>query len=158
MSLFGDLNEVKILGNMTADPELRYTSNGTPVLNTSVATNRRYKAGDDWKEETEFHNIVLFGNLADAVSQRAHKGTRVMVQGRLRTSIWEDNTTGKKNYKTEVIADDLFLIDRYERGPMDNNGGGQQGAGNNAGGGSNSKPSPQKSGGDDVIDPDDLPF
>jgi single-strand DNA-binding protein len=159
MSLFGDLNEVKVLGNMTNDPELRYTSSGTPVVNFSVATNRNYKQGDEWKEEVQFHNIVVFGNLASSFAQRASKGTRVLLEGRLRTSSWEGND-GKKNYKTEIIANDLFLIDRYEKGksadlpdPKVTEGSPQGPTGGNS---SSSSSSSSKK--DDVIDPDDLPF
>jgi single-strand DNA-binding protein len=158
MSLFGDLNEVKVLGNMTNDPELRYTSSGTPVVNFSVATNRNYKQGDEWKEEVQYHNIVAFGNLASNFAQRASKGTRVMVQGRLRTSSWEGND-GKKNYKTEIISDDIFLIDRYEKGksadlPDPKVSDGSAPTASKRGGGQ----SQTKGSDDDVIDPDDLPF
>ena len=75
MSLFGDINKVEIMGNLTQDPELRFTPNGSAVASFSVATNRRYKQGDEYKDETTFHNIVVWGNLAQALSQRAKKGT-----------------------------------------------------------------------------------
>ncbi|MFW5703204.1 MAG: single-stranded DNA-binding protein [Candidatus Dojkabacteria bacterium] len=162
MSLFGDLNQVKLLGNMTQDVELRYTSNSTPVANFSIATNRRFKQNDQWQDATDFHNIVVFGNLADQLGKRAKKGTRILVEGRLQTRSWEGND-GKKNYRTEVIADDVYLIDRYEKGKSDelpeNNyvsEGGSAAASNNAPAGSSA---PQtKSGGEEDIDPDDLPF
>lgn len=162
MSLFGDLNEVKILGNMTSDPELRYTNNGTPVASFSIATNRRFKQGDEWKDQSEFHNIVVWSNLAQQLTQRAKKGTRVMVLGRLQTRSWEGQD-GKKNYRTEVIADDVFLIDRYERGKSDELPAPQSvqdnapasGSKPSSGGGKAKAPAaPQV----DEIDPDDLPF
>jgi single-strand DNA-binding protein len=178
MSLFGDLNEVKIMGNITGEPELRFTASGTPVANFSVATNRRFKQGEEWKDETEFHNVVVWGSLAQQLTQRSKKGTRVMVIGRLQTRSWEGQD-GRKNYKTEVVADDAFLIDRYEKGKSEDLPVAVATSGANGTGGSNSshsssapmgqqsdpgyaagpsaspaKAAPQ----DDVIDPDDLPF
>lgn len=166
MSLFGDLNEVKLLGNITAEPELRFTNSGTPVANFSVATNRSYKSGEEWKDETEFSNIVLFGKQAQQFVPRVSKGTRVMVSGRLQTRSWEGQD-GKKNYRTEIIADDVMLLDRYERGKVDSateptggSQGGNSGSAAAAGAGASSAASSNTggSGGDDVIDPDDLPF
>ena len=166
MSLFGDINKVEIMGNVTQDPELRYTSSGTPVCNISVATNRSYKQGEEWKDETEFHNIVIWGNLAQGVAQRASKGTRLLVTGRLQTRNWEGQD-GKKNYRTELIAEDVFLIDRYEKGKSEDLP--EPKVTNNAPGdlsnSENPSSSPKSSGSsssnnnsDDIIDPDDLPF
>lgn len=169
MSLFGDINEVRIMGNLTSDPELRYTANGTPVANFSVATNRRYKVGEEWKDEVEYHNVVIFGNLADSFGKRTHKGTRVQIVGRLRTSSW-DGQDGQKKYKTEIIADDAFLIDRYEKGRNDElaspeyaqDTGGEEVPMNQqpAPGGTPPQNNTSKSGAkrEDIIDPDDLPF
>lgn len=165
MSLFGDLNEVKLLGNMTQDVELRFTNNGNAVGNFSVATNRRFKQGDEWKDASEFHNIVVWGNLAQGLAQRAKKGTRVLVTGRLQTRSW-DGQDGQKKYKTEVVADDVYLIDRYEKGKSADLPDAQVSSGSPEGMGDmpmeespKSAPSkPSKSGSDDMIDPDDLPF
>lgn len=172
MSLFGDLNEVKILGNMTSDPELRFTGNGTPVASFSVATNRRFKQGEEWKDQSEFHNVVVWSNLAQQLAQRAKKGTRIMVLGRLQTRSW-DGQDGQKKYRTEIVADDVFLIDRYEKGksgdlPMPqatngqggsfNGGSANSGKSGSAAAGSASSASSAASGQVDEIDPDDLPF
>lgn len=162
MSLFGDLNQVKLLGNITQDIELRYTSNSTPVANFSVATNRRFKQNDQWQDATDFHNVVVFGNLADQLGKRAKKGTRVLVEGRLQTRSWEGND-GKKNYRTEVIADDVYLIDRFEKGKSDeladptyiSGDAGQPGA---EAGSQSSKPNKPSKADEETIDPDDLPF
>ncbi len=172
MSLFGDLNEVKIMGNITGEPELRFTASGTPVANFSVATNRRFKQGEEWKDETEFHNVVVWGSLAQQLTQRSKKGTRVMVIGRLQTRSWEGQD-GRKNYKTEVVADDAFLIDRYEKGKSEDlpaavatsGAGSRDAAAGNSGQPANAGYSPSASTStvkpmqqDDAIDPDDLPF
>lgn len=157
MGVFGDINEVKVIGNITQDIEVKKTSNGNAVTNFGVATNRNYRVGEEWKEETTFHNIVVWGNDAGQLEQRAKKGTRVYIQGRLQTRKWEDKD-GKTNYKTEVVADKIILLDRYERGQM--SGGGNSGGNySNQGNSDNSFGSSQeKSKTEDTINPDDLPF
>lgn len=160
MAVFGDLNEAQVIGNITQDIEVRYTTGGSAVANFSVATNRSYRkqGSDEWQEEVAFHNIVVWGNDAESLSQRASKGTRVYIKGRLQTRSWEDQD-GKKNYRTEIIAEKIILLDRYERGSSE--------GGNKFEGGSKSAPSPKQDGGSkkksqessgDEIDPDDLPF
>lgn len=115
MAVFGDLNQVELIGNITQDIEVKSTSNGNSVTNFSMATNRSYKVNEEWKDETAFHNIVVWGNDADYLAQKARKGTRIFVSGRLQTRKWEDND-GKTNYRTEIIANRVILLDRYERG------------------------------------------
>ncbi|MDD3648060.1 MAG: single-stranded DNA-binding protein [Candidatus Dojkabacteria bacterium] len=159
--MFGDINKVEIMGNMTRDPELRTTNSGTPVCSFSVATNRRYQQNEEWKEEVEFHNVVLWGQRAEFFTQRAKKGTRVYVEGRLQTRSWEGEN-GNKNYRTEIIALRVLLIDRYERGE------GYEGStvGNSENSASvpsskpadNRKPKAKQPSDDEKIDPDDLPF
>lgn len=110
---FNDINKVQLLGNITRDPDLKYTPSGTAVLNFSVATSRSYKSGDEWKEQVEFTNVVLWRN-AESAASRIRKGTRVLVDGRLQTQSWEKD--GVKKYRTEVVADNVLLIARYEDG------------------------------------------
>lgn len=159
MGVFGDLNEVKLIGNITQDLNLRHTTTGTSVTSFGLATNRSYKQGDDWKEEVSFHNIVVWGNDAEYLSQKARKGTRIFVSGRLQTRSWEDQE-GKKNYKTEVIADKIILLDRYEKG---NDEGAKSENSYNSPKPSTKNQSTKKetSSIDDIeetINPDDLPF
>lgn len=145
MPLFGDINKVELLGNLTQDVELRFTPNGAAVASVSMATNRRYKQGEEYKDEVTFHNVVIWGNLAQGFAQRAKKGTRVLITGRIQTRSWDGND-GQKKYKTEIVAEDAILIDRYEKGKMDSasgftgNAGGGSGmggfSGGNSGGGS----------------------
>lgn len=167
--MFGDLNEVKLIGNITNDLQVKYLPNGSAVINFGLATNRRYKstATNEWKDDTTFHNLVLFGNQAESISQRARKGTRIFASGRLQTRSWQDKD-GKNNYKTEVVIDRIILLDRYERGSMQGEGSGYSKPyeGQSAGAPpaeefeeQESKPSKKKkSQADNVIDPDDLPF
>lgn len=152
MGVFGDLNEVRLIGNITQDPSLRHTNSGTAVTSFGLATNRSYKQGDEWKEEVSFHNIVVWGNDADYLTQKAHKGTRVFVSGRLQTRSWEDQE-GKKNYKTEVIADKIILLDRYDKGGENANTGYSTKSED-----SMSKKTTIENDEVDVINPDDLPF
>jgi single-strand DNA-binding protein len=119
--MFGDLNEVTILGNITKDPDLRFTPSGAAVVSFSVATNRRYKKGEEWVDEPSFHNVVVWNN-AESLAQRIRKGTRILVQGRLQTRSW-DGQDGKKQYKTEVVSEKVILVSRFE-GENDAAGGG----------------------------------
>lgn len=98
------INKVLIYGNLTRDPELRALPSGQNVCNFSVATNRVYKDRDGKKvEDTEFHNIVVFGNQASSVSQHLKKGSGAYIEGRLQTRSWEKD--GAKQYRTEIVAD-----------------------------------------------------
>jgi single-strand DNA-binding protein len=105
-----DFNKVIILGNMTRDPEMRYTPNGKAVCSFSVATNRRWTGADgNAQESTEFHNIVTWGKLAETASQILTKGRQVLVEGRLQTRNWEGQD-GVKRYKTEIIAENFSAV------------------------------------------------
>lgn len=103
------VNQVSLLGNLTRDPELRYTPTGTPVINFSIATNRSYKEGDEWKETADFHNVVFWNKPAEIISQFVSKGNKLYIQGRLQTRKWEDKE-GNKKYTTEVIGRDFVLL------------------------------------------------
>src|SRR4051794_8679476 len=97
------LNKAMLFGNLTRDPELRAMPSGMNVANFSVATNRIYKDRDGKKQEqTDFHNVVVFGKTADSVSTYLKKGSSVYIEGRMQTRSWEQN--GEKKYRTEVIA------------------------------------------------------
>lgn len=103
------LNKVLLLGNVGKDPEIRETGNGTQVMNFSIATPRSFKdASGEWKEETDWHDIVLWkpGRLSEFLA----KGSKIYVEGRLQTRSWEDQN-GVKKYRTEVVvnAGDVIL-------------------------------------------------
>src|SRR3990167_5923847 len=107
-----DLNKVMIIGNLTRDPELRYTPNGQAVVGMGVATNRSWtdQAGEK-KDEVEFHDVVVWGKLAEICSQILAKGRRVYFEGRLQTRSWEAQD-GAKRQKTEIIASDMIVLDK----------------------------------------------
>jgi single-strand DNA-binding protein len=106
------MNKVFLLGNLGADPELRYTANGTAVLNLRLATNETWLDKEGKKQErVEWHSIVIWGNRAEALSKILAKGACIVVEGGLRTSSYEGKD-GVKRYKTEVYARDVALTPR----------------------------------------------
>ena len=106
-----DLNKVMVIGNIVRDPEMRTTPNGRNVTSFSVATNRVWKDANDQKQtKAEFHNIVAWGRLAEITSQYLKKGAKTYVEGRLETRSWDD-PNGIKRYKTEIIADNMIMLD-----------------------------------------------
>jgi single-strand DNA-binding protein len=103
------LNKAFIVGRLTRDPESRTTPNGARVTSISVATNRTFKDKDgNRQEQVEFHNIVIWGRLAEIASQYLVKGQEVMIEGRIQTRSW-DGQDGVKKYRTEIIAESLQL-------------------------------------------------
>jgi single-strand DNA-binding protein len=145
------LNKALLYGNLTRDPELRSLPSGMNVVNFSIATNRVFRDRDGKKQEqTDFHNVVVFGRQADTVSQYLKKGSPVFVEGRMQTRSWEKE--GQKMYRTEVVAD------RVQFGP--------RGAGGGGGGNRSHDAQPEDDGGSsagidypkDDINPDDIPF
>ncbi|MBU6414944.1 single-stranded DNA-binding protein [Patescibacteria group bacterium] len=103
-----NFNKIIIIGNLTRDPELRQTPNGTPVASFSIATNRMFtdKAGQKQKT-TEFHNVVAWSKLGELVGQYLKKGQMALVEGRLQTRSWDDKTSGQKRYRTEIVAENV---------------------------------------------------
>lgn len=106
------LNRATIIGNVTRDPEVKTTTQGASVTTFSVATNLRWTTqGGEKKESTEFHNIVAWRRLAEICGQYLKKGSKVYVEGRLQTRSWDD-AQGAKHWRTEIIADNLIMLDR----------------------------------------------
>ncbi|PIQ79195.1 single-stranded DNA-binding protein [Candidatus Peregrinibacteria bacterium CG11_big_fil_rev_8_21_14_0_20_41_10] len=105
------LNRAQLIGNITRDPEMRTTPNGTAVTSFSVATNFSWTDKNGQKQDkVEFHNIVAWARLAEIIHQYAHKGTKVFVEGRIETRDWEGED-GVKRYRTEIIADNFIILD-----------------------------------------------
>ena len=106
------LNRVQLIGNLVRDPEVRNTSGGRAVVNFSVATGRKWTdASGQTQEQTEFHNIVVFGKLAEICAQYLRKGSKVYVDGRLQTHNWEGED-GVKRYRTETILENMIMLDK----------------------------------------------
>ncbi|MBI3577211.1 single-stranded DNA-binding protein [Candidatus Gottesmanbacteria bacterium] len=105
------LNRVQLIGNLTRDPELRYTPNGAAVCTIGLATNRAWTTeSGERKEETEFHRVVAWNKLAELCSQLLTKGRKVYVEGRLRTTTWQAQD-GAQRSTTEIVIDDMILLD-----------------------------------------------
>ncbi len=120
-------NKVILIGNLTRDPELRYTPQGTSVCSFGLAVNRKYRQGEEMKEEVTFINIVVFGKQADTCGQYLSKGNPVLIEGRLRENRWETED-GQKRSKHEVIAESFRFLPRKQ------SAGGGAGTGNTSGG------------------------
>ncbi len=105
------LNKVQLIGNLTRDPELRYTPTGAAVCTIGLATNRQWttEAGEK-KEETEFHRVVAWNKLAELCSQLLAKGRKIYVEGRLRTNQWQGQD-GSQRSTTEVVIEDMIILD-----------------------------------------------
>jgi len=104
------LNKVMIIGHLGRDPELRYTPSGRPVASFSVATSRAWTSSEgERREETEWFNVVAWGNLAEICKAHLTKGQQVYVEGRLQTRGWEDEN-GTRHYRTELVASEMILL------------------------------------------------
>jgi single-strand DNA-binding protein len=160
------LNKVQLIGNLTRDPELRYTPTGAAVCTLGLATNRAWTTeSGEKKEETEFHRVVAWNKLAELCSQLLTKGRKIYVEGRLRTNTWQAQD-GSSRSTTEVVIEDMIILD--SRKPA--------GAGGEAGEEAASMPAPTptpavskkkveskeeakpEAVGSEEVNPDDIPF
>src|SRR3989344_5617258 len=105
-----NLNKVILIGNLTRDPEMRYTPQGNAVASFTIATNRELMTDGEKKQAADFHNAVAWNKLAEICGQLLKRGTKVFVEGRLQNRSWVDNASGQKKYKTEVVVDDLIIL------------------------------------------------
>ncbi len=114
-----NLNKAMLIGNVTRDPELRNTPSGQTVASFSIATNLVWtdQSGQQQKK-TEFHNIIAWRKLADICSKYLHKGSKVFIEGRLQTTDWT-GAEGVKRYKTEIVAENMIMLDGKGGAPME---------------------------------------
>jgi single-strand DNA-binding protein len=139
------LNRVTLFGNLGADPELKMTSGGQAVLKMRLATTESYLDRNRTRQErTEWHNVVVWGKRAEALSKFLSKGSKLLVEGSLRTSSYDDRD-GNKRYRTEIIANNIIL-------------GGRGGGGGGGGGGGRGEPAHAAGGSDDGPDTYDDSF
>ncbi len=157
------INKVILVGNLGRDPETRYMPSGGAVTNVSIATSKGWKDKDsgEQKERTEWHRIVFFNRLAEIAGEYLKKGSKIYIEGELRTRDWEKD--GQKHYTTEVVASEMQMLD--SRGDMGGGGGGGSYSGGSGGGqGSNQGGTGSSSPADDFGPPpsddfdDDIPF
>ena len=115
------LNKAIVIGNLTRDPELRALPSGVKVASFSVATNRVWKDKNGARQEaTDYHNIVTFGRQAENVSQYMKKGNSILVEGRMQTRSWDDQASGQKKYRTEIIAERIQFGPKGASGSVPN--------------------------------------
>ena len=146
------VNKVILIGNLGKDPEVRYMPSGGAVANVTLATSETWKdkQSGEKQERTEWHNVVFYNRLAEIAGEYLKKGSKVYVEGSLRTRKWQDKNTGADRYTTEIIASEMQMLD--------GRGGGGEGYGGGAG---QSQPAPaareKVAAGADDFD-DDIPF
>ena len=131
------VNKVILIGNLGADPEVKYTPNGAAVANVNLATSDSWadKNTGERQERTEWHRLVFWNKLAEIVGQYLKKGSKIYVEGRLETRSWDDPTSGQKRYMTEIRVGDMQMLDgRGEGGAGGGGGGGGQYGGGGGGG------------------------
>ena len=117
------VNKTILVGNLGKDPEVRESNAGNPITSFSVATSRKWNDRDNNKqEETEWHNVVCFGKSAEIAGQYLTKGRQVYVEGRLKTSSWDDKETGAKKYKTEIICERFQMLGKRDDAPQQGDG------------------------------------
>ena len=150
----GSVNKVILVGRLGKDPELRSIPSGTSVAKFSLATDDRFtdKAGEK-QERTEWHNIVVWGKLAEICGQYLRKGRLVYIEGSIRTDSWDDKETGVKKYRTEIIANTMQMLEKKS----DDEGGGYSGGG----GYRKAAPAAAQAGGgrgSEIEDDDEVPF
>lgn len=118
-------NKVMLLGNLTRDPELRFTASGAAVASFGLAVNRKFKQGEEWKEDVCFVDITVWGKQAENCTEYLSKGSQALIEGRLSFSTWESQE-GQKRSKLEVVANTVQFLGRpgAGRGGEDSSGGG----------------------------------
>jgi single-strand DNA-binding protein len=149
------VNKVILLGNVGKDPEVNFLPSGSAVAKFGLATSDRFKdKGGEWQDRTEWHNLVAFGKVAEIIRDYVKKGAKLYVEGSLRTSSWDDKTSGQKRYKTEVIVNDISLLS----GRGDGEGGGSYTGSRQSSGAQSNYAQPAPDYGDTGITDDDIPF
>ena len=160
-------NKVILIGNLTRDPQVKYTTGGTAVTEIGLAVNRRWldKQSNQWKDETTFVDVTLWGRTAEIAGEYLAKGRPVLIEGRLQLDTWDDRESGQKRSKLRVVGENMTML-----GSKGDGGGGGGGPSNRPSGGSRNAPSASDdfSGGGDYSsnfgdgpsggDADDVPF
>ncbi len=164
-----NLNKVMLMGNLTRDPEVKYTPKGTAVAEIGLAINRFYSSEQgERREETTFVDVELWGQQAELAGKYLKKGRPLFIEGRLKLDTWDDKTTGQKRSKMRVVGERMEFLGGREGGPQGEGGGGEEGASER----SFSRPAPSRPAPSrpapqarppvdpdlDAVEPDDIPF
>ncbi len=117
------VNKVILLGNVGKDPEVKFLPSGLPVANLTLATSDRFKdKAGEWQDRTEWHNLTAYQRVAEIIRDYVKKGAKLYVEGRIQTRSWDDQASGQKKYRTEIIVNDIVLLSG--RGEGESSGGG----------------------------------
>lgn len=120
------VNRVFLIGNLGADPDIRYSQSGNAVCNVSIATTEGVKVDGEWTDKTEWHRVVAFGKTAENIGKYLAKGSSMYVEGRLQTRKWTDKE-GQDKYTTEIVANQVQFLGGGKDRPQDRPSGGDQG-------------------------------
>ena len=163
-----NLNRVMLMGNLTRDPEIKYTPKGTAIANFGIAINRVFTPeGGEKREEVTFIDLEAWGRTAEVIGEYFKKGKPIYVEGRLKLDQWDDKTTGKKMSKLRVVVESFEFLGSREGGPGGGGGGGEEGGSQSAAPRSSAPPqqrrapsSPPRPPADPDLDvqADDVPF
>ena len=147
------VNKVILIGNLGADPEVRYTPDGAPVANFNLATSESWndRSSGEKQERTEWHRLVVWRKLAEIAGQYLKKGSKIYIEGKLQTRSWEDQS-GQKRYTTEVVVNELQMLDSRGEG---GGGGGDGGISRDPGPAAQAESGPPPAA---AAEEDDLPF
>jgi single-strand DNA-binding protein len=105
------VNKVILLGNVGKDPEVKFLPSGLPVANLTLATSERFKdKAGEWQDKTEWHNLTAYQRVAEIIRDYVKKGNKLYVEGRIQTRSWDDQASGQKKYRTEIIVNELVLL------------------------------------------------
>jgi single-strand DNA-binding protein len=105
------VNKVILLGNVGKDPEVKFLPSGLPVANLTLATSDRFKdKAGEWQDRTEWHNLTAYQRVAEIIRDYVKKGSKLYVEGRIQTRSWDDQASGQKKYRTEIIVNDIVLL------------------------------------------------
>src|ERR1700691_1526353 len=105
------VNKVILLGNVGKDPEVKFLPSGLPVANLTLATSDRFKdKAGEWQDRTEWHNLTAYQRVAEIIRDYVKKGSKIYVEGRIQTRSWDDQASGQKKYRTEIIVNELVLL------------------------------------------------
>jgi single-strand DNA-binding protein len=105
------VNKVTLLGNVGKDPEVKFLPSGLPVANLTLATSDRFKdKAGEWQDRTEWHNLTAYQRVAEIIRDYVKKGSKLYVEGRIQTRSWDDQASGQKKYRTEIIVNDIVLL------------------------------------------------
>lgn len=149
-------NKVMLLGNLTRDPEVKYTPKGSAVADIGLAVNRTYTTdGGEKREETTFVDVTMWGRQAEIAGEYLKKGRPLFVEGRLQLDTWDDKQTGQKRSKMRVVCENFQMLGSRDGGGEGGGGGG--GGGRSSGGGGSSRPAKSAPAAEEPSD-DDIPF